>query len=167
MASVDLYDKSISTQPAKVNIYPKTTTMLASEIKSLEPITENDTVLADPALIYSSNSVDQNLRFRVIAPNGQCIIGVSEECAIHDSTVNQRGGLTSISYEDQIIRVRYSGPENSLERFSITSIDPLIHHWTVSLETPDGIVPQAQAMNDIPIKVKYRTHSETITVSSE
>jgi len=167
MASVDLYDKSISTQSAKLHIYPKTITMLASEIKSLEPITENDTVLADPALIYASNSIDQNLRFHVTAPNGQCVIGVSEECAIHDSTKNQRGGLTSIEYEDQIIRVRYSGPDSPLERFSITSIDPLVDNWIISLETSDGIIPQAQAMKDLPIKVKYRTHSETITVSSE
>jgi hypothetical protein len=167
MASVDLYDKSISTQSAKLHIYPKTITMLASEIKSLESITENDTVLADPALIYASNSVDKNLRFNVIAPNGQCMIGVSKECAIHDTTANQRGGLTSIEYEDEIIRVRYSGPDSSLERFSITSIDPLVDHWIVSLETSDGIIPQAQAMKDMPIKVKYRTHSETITVSSE
>ena len=141
--------------------------MLASEIKSLEPITENDTILADPTLIYSSNSIDQNLRFHVTAPNGQCIIGVSEECAIHDSTTNQRGGLTSIEYEDQIIRVRYSGPDSSLERFSITSIDPLVDNWIVSLETSDGVIPQAQAMKDMPIKVKYRTHLETITVYSE
>jgi hypothetical protein len=167
MATVDLYDKSISTQSVKLNIYPKTITMLASEIKPLESITENDTVLADPALIYAANSVDQNLRFHVIAPNGQCIIGVSEECAIHDSTANQRGGLTSIEYEDQIIRVKYSGPDNALERFSITSIDPLVNHWTISLETSDGIVPQAQAIQDMPIKVQYRAHSETITVNSE
>jgi hypothetical protein len=167
MASVDLYDKSISTNSAKLHIYPKTITMLSSEIKSLEPITENDTVLADPALIYASNSVDQSLRFHVIAPNGQCVIGVSEECAINDSTTSQRGGLASIEYEDQIIRVRYSGPDSPLERFSITSIDPLVDNWIVSLETSDGIIPQAQAMKDMPIKVKYRTHSETITVYSE
>jgi hypothetical protein len=74
--------------------------------------------------------------------------------------------LASIEYEDQIIRVRYSGPENSLERFSITSIDPLLNHWFISIETSDGIVPQAQAIKDMPIKVKYRTHSETITVKS-
>ena len=167
MASVDLYDKSIYTQSAKLHIYPKTITMLASEIKPLEPITEDDTVLADPALIYASNSVDENLRFHVTAPNGQCIIGVSEECAVHSSTASQRGGLTSIEYEDQIIRVRYSGPDSPLERFSITSIDPLADHWIVSLETSDRIIPQAQAMKDLSIKVKYRTYSEIITVSSE
>jgi len=183
IASVDLYDKSISTQSAKLHIYPKTITILASEIKSLEPITENDTVLADPALIYASNYVDQDLRFSVIAPNGQCIIGVSEECTIHGSTnidqihnhllsesqsiIDQRGDLISTAYEDQIIRIRYSGPDSPLERFSITSIDPLVGNWIVSLETSDGVVPQAQAMKDMPIKVKYRAHSETITVSSE
>ena len=167
MANVDLYDKSISTQSAKLHIYPKTITMLSSEIKPLESITEDDKVLADPAVIYASNSVDQNLRFHVTAPNGQCIIGVSEECAIHGSTKSQRGGLTSIEYEDQIIRVRYSGQDSPLERFSITSIDPLTDHWNVSLETSDGIIPQAQAIKDMPIKVKYRTHLETITVSSD
>jgi hypothetical protein len=167
MASVDLYDKSISTQSAKLHIYPKTIAMLASDMKSLELVTENDTILADPALIYASNTVDQNLRFRVLAPNGECLIGVSEECAIHDSTANQRGGLASIEYEDQIIRVRYSGPDSPLERFSITSIDPILEHWTVSLETSDEIVPQAQAMKDLSVKVKYRIHSETITVYSE
>ncbi|PIN97863.1 MAG: hypothetical protein COU45_00670, partial [Nitrosopumilus sp. CG10_big_fil_rev_8_21_14_0_10_33_7] len=133
MASIDLYDKSISTQSAKLHVYPKTVTMLASEIKSLEPITENDTVLAVPVLIYASNSVDSNLRFHVTAPNGQCIIGASEGCAVHDSTVNQRGGLTSIEYEDQIIRVKYSGSDSPLERFSITSVDPLVDNWIISL----------------------------------
>ena len=55
----------------------------------------------------------------------------------------------------------------ALERFSITSIDPLVNDWIVSLETSDGVIPQAQAMKDMPIKVKYRIHSETITVYSE
>ncbi|MFB5610135.1 MAG: hypothetical protein ACE5Q5_07945, partial [Nitrosarchaeum sp.] len=81
-------------------------------------------------------------------------------------TTNQRGGLTSVEYENQIIRVRYSGPDNSFERFSITSIDPLVGNWTISLETSDGIIPQAQAMKDMSVKVKYRAHSETITVYS-
>jgi len=166
-ANVDLYDKSLSTQSVKLHTYPKTITMLASNMKSLEIITDNNTVLADPALIYASNSVDQNLRFHIIAPNGQCIIGVSEECAVHDSTGKQRGGLTSIEYEDQIIRVRYSGHDNPLERFSITSIDPLLEHWTISLETSDGTIPQAHAIEDLSIKVKYRIHSETITAYQE
>lgn len=119
------------------------------------------------AFELASNTIDQNLIFRVLAPNGDCIIGASEECKIHDSTANQRGGLASIEYEDQIIRVRYSGPDSSLERFSITSVDPILEHWTVSLETSNGIVPQAQALKDLSVKVKYRIHSESITVSSE
>lgn len=31
----------------------------------------------------------------------------------------------------------------------------------------DEIIPQAQALKDMSIKVKYRMHSELITVSSE
>ena len=39
---------------------------------------------------------------------------------------------------------------SKLEKFSITSIDPLIDNWIISMETSDGIITQAQAMKDIP-----------------
>ena len=56
----------------------------------------------------------------------QCIIGSANECLINESTRRKRGDLESIPYGDQILRVRYSGPDNILERFSITSIDPIV-----------------------------------------
>ena len=83
------------------------------------------------------------------------------------NTKGKRGGLESIPYEDQILRVRYSGADNALERFSITSIDPITGQWSVSLETEEEFVPQVYAMEDISVKIKYRIHSETITVKSK
>ena len=132
---------------------------------SLEVIEKDGQVLADPALIYASNS-DADLRFRVTDPQGQCIIGGTEECLVKYSTKEKRGGLESILYGDQILRVRYSGADNALERFSITSIDPITGQWIVSLETEDGFMQQAHAMEDISVKIKYRYHSEIITVKS-
>ena len=126
---------------------------------------KNDKVLADPALIYASD-LDANLRFRVIDPQGQCIIGGTDECLVQENTKNNRGGLVSVPYGDQILRVRYSGSDNPLERFSITSIDPITDQWTVTLETDGGSVPEVHALQDISIKIKYRYHSETITVKS-
>jgi len=123
-------------------------------------------VLASPALIYSSNS-DENLRFKVLDPQGQCIIGVSDDCIVNESTKDNRGGLISVNHGDQILRVRYSGSDNPLERFSITSIDPLVDSWTVTLETSEGMVSEAHALQDTSIKVKYRYHSEIMTVTSE
>ena len=163
---VDLYDKSTTTKSALVHSYPQTISMAASDMKSLELLEKDGKVLASPALIYSSNS-DENLRFKIMDPLGQCIIGASDDCIVNESTKDNRGGLVSVNYVDQILRVRYSGSDNPLERFSITSIDPLVDNWIVTLETSDGVISPAHAIQDTPIKIKYRYHSETITVRSE
>jgi hypothetical protein len=70
-------------------------------------------------------------------------------------------------YGDQTLRVRYSGADNALERFSITSIDPIIDQWTISLEAEDEILQEAHATTEPIIKIKYRYHSETVTVFSK
>jgi len=162
MAKVDLYDKSLSTQSAKLHIYPKTVVMSLSDVPSLELITDNDTVLAEPALIYASHS-NPNLRFHVTSPDGQCILGASDECAVQNQGSTQ-DSLKSVSYEDQILRVRYSGTDTPLKRFSITSIDPIVGKWNISLESSNGIIPQVHATDDVYLKVKYRIHSQIITV---
>jgi len=162
---VDLYDKTITTSQALVHSYPKTIEMSSYDMKPLELLVRDDTVLADPALIYASDS-NANLQFRVIDPQGQCIIGGTDECLVKENTKNHRGGFASLHYGDQILRVKYSGSDNALERFSITSIDPITGQWTITLETDDGFVPQVHAMQDISVKIKYRYHSETITVKS-
>jgi len=163
---VDLYDYSVITESATIHSHPRTTSISASELPSLELIEINGQVIAEPALIYSSNS-DENSRFHLTDPQGQCVIGSTDDCTINESTKGNRGGLTSIMYGDQVLRVRYSGADNALERFSITSIDPIIGQWTVSVETEDGFIQQAHAMEDISVKIKYRYHSETITVFSK
>ena len=47
-----------------------------------------------------------------------------------------------------------------------SSIDPIINQWTVSLEKEDGGFQEAHASQEPVVKVKYRYHSETITVFS-
>ncbi len=163
---VDLYDQSVITESATVHSHPRTTSISASELPSLELIEIDGQVIAEPALIYSSNS-DENLRFHLTDPQGQCVIGSTDDCTINESTKGNRGGLTSIIYGDQVLRVKYSGADNALERFSITSIDPITGQWTVSVETEDGFIQQAHAMEDISVKVKYRYNSETITAFSK
>jgi len=79
-----------------------------------------------------------------------------------------RGGLASVQYEGQTLRIKYNGPDSSFERFSITSIDPIVGDWIVTLETEEGLIPLAQAVKDLTIKVKHRINiSETITVYSD
>jgi hypothetical protein len=163
---VDLYDNTINTEPAVVSAHPRTISVSGSEMSVLKVITRDGQMLADPALVYASNS-DSDLRFTVTDPQGQCIIGGADECLVNENTRGKRGGLESVQYGDQILRVRYSGADNALERFSITSIDPITGQWSVSLESEDGFVQEAHAVKDTIVKIKYRYHSEIITVKSQ
>ena len=86
---------------------------------------------------------------------------------VSDSTLENRGGIVSAEHEGIIYRIKYSGPDSPLERFSITSIDPFGGKWSITLESMDDFIPQAFASEDIKLKVKYRTVSELITLSSE
>ena len=165
-AKLTCMTQSVITESATLHSHPRTTSISAFELPSLELIEIDGQVIAEPALIYSSNS-DENLRFHLTDPQGQCVIGSTDDCMINESTKGNRGGLTSIMYGDQVLRVKYSGADNALERFSITSIDPITGQWTVSVETEDGFIQQAHAMEDISVKVKYRYHSETITAFSQ
>ncbi|AFS79937.1 hypothetical protein NKOR_00055 [Candidatus Nitrosopumilus koreensis AR1] len=163
---VDLYGTSKVTDSAVLYNYPKTVSMSAYDMKAIQPIEVDGNVLSEPVLIYASDTQDE-FRFNVIAPNGQCIIGSSDECSVQDNTRGNRGGLQSVEYEGQILRVKYSGSENVLERFSITSIDPIVGDWIVTLETEEGLIPQAQAIKDLTVKVKQKINSEMITVYSD
>jgi len=163
---VDLYGTSKVTDSAVLYNYPKTVSMSAYDMKSIQPIEIDGNVLSEPVLIYASDTQDE-FTFNVIAPNGQCIIGSSDECSIQDSTRENRGGLQSVEYDGQILRVKYSGADSRLERFSITSIDPIVGDWTVTLETEQGLIPQAQAIKDVNVKVKQKILSEMITVYSD
>ena len=136
-------------------------------MRVIESLTDKvGNVVAQPALLYASDPYHDDLRFRVTDHDGHCIIGDSEECMVKDSTVNERGGIVSAEHEGIIYRIFYSGPYSSLERFSITSVDKFPSEWTITLESMDEFVPQAFALQDIDLKVKYRTISEIITVKS-
>ncbi|KEQ57391.1 Concanavalin A-like lectin/glucanase protein [Marine Group I thaumarchaeote SCGC AAA799-N04] len=163
---VELYGTSKVTESAVLYNYPKTVSMSAYDMKTIQPIEIDGNILSEPVLIYASDAQDE-FRFNVIAPNGQCIIGSSDECAVTDNTRENRGGLQSVEYEGQILRVKYSGADSALERFSITSIDPIVGDWTVTLETEQGLIPQAQAIKDLNVKVKQKILSEMITVYSD
>jgi len=101
----------------------------------------------------------------VIAPDGTCVIGTG--CLIEESTLNHRGAIDSVLLYGQIFRVRYSGADNVLERFSITSLDSVLGDWRVEIEY-DVSPFTASAADDLPIKIKYRAERSTlVTVTSE
>jgi hypothetical protein len=87
---------------------------------------------------------------------------------VRGSTAGFRGNSVNVELDEQIYRVRYSGQSSALERFSITSIDPIVGTWITTLESDERIIPQAQALEDVRLKVKYRSdYTKLITVTSD
>jgi len=139
-------------------------------LENTEPITaivdELGNSIARPALLYASNQGEG--QFKVTATDGTCVIGSGKQCMVQDSTLSNRGALDSVILDGQIYRVRYSGADSPLERFSITSFDPVIGDWKVEIEPETGLVPFASAEDDMLLKIKYRAvRSPLITVSSQ
>jgi hypothetical protein len=96
------------------------------------------------------------------------VIGRSDSCIVKDSTAGHRGNTVSVDLDGQIYRVRYSGQDSPLERFSITSIDPIVGNWSVTLESDGGIIPEAHAVEDVTLKMKHRAvNTKLVTMTSD
>ncbi|MEX2313605.1 MAG: hypothetical protein WD650_06400, partial [Nitrosopumilaceae archaeon] len=118
--------------------------------------------IARPAMMYSSN--EGSGEFRVASPDGTCVIGAG--CLVEQSTLKHRGGIDSVLVDGHIYRVRYSGDDNPLERFSITSLDSVLGEWKVEIVEDSEFMAAAAADN--PVKIQYRAeHSPLVTVRSE
>jgi hypothetical protein len=161
---LEVYDKSYITNNATLNTFIRTQIIPITEQSSIEPITDEiGNTIARPAMLYASNP--DSGQFRVIAPDGTCVIGTG--CLVEQSTLKHRGAIDSILLDGQIFRVRYSGADNALERFSITSLDSVLGQWNIEIESESSEF-MASAAGDVSIKVKYRAErSPLVTVTSE
>ena len=164
-ALLEVYDTSYITGEATLNTFVRTQIIPITQQEYIESVTdESGNTIARPAMLYASNSEDG--QFRVTAPDGTCVIGTG--CLVEQSTLKHRGAIDSVILDGQIFRVRYSGADNALERFSITSLDSVLGEWKVEIEDVPTSEFVASAMQDVPIKVKYRAErSPLVTVTSE
>jgi hypothetical protein len=99
------------------------------------------------------------MRYKVMAPDGTCVIGGADNCLVTQSTFGLKGNFKSITIGDEVYRVRYSGLDSPLERFSITSVDPILGSWKVEIDSDNNLIPQVHAMEDVFLKVKYRAET--------
>jgi len=153
---IEVYEDEFITGNATINTYVRTQKMLVPTLASIEYVTdEAGNAIARPALIYASN-VNDGTQFRVMAPDGSCVIGGSSDCLVTDSTADRRGGLDNVIIGGHIYRVKYSGADNALERFSITSLDSVKGDWHVELVEQEGILPYASALKETLLTIKYR-----------
>jgi hypothetical protein len=165
-ARLNLYDKTIETAPLVLRTFQTTRIFSISEPVSINSVMENGDVVARAGLLYSSDT-DPSLHYRIVAPDGTCIVGKSNPCLVNGSTAGFRGNTVNVELDGQIYRIRYSGQDSTLERFSITSADPIVGTWAIMLESDEGVIPEAHALEDVRLKVKYRSdYTKLITTNS-
>ncbi|HEX5456760.1 MAG TPA: LamG-like jellyroll fold domain-containing protein [Candidatus Nitrosotalea sp.] len=155
-ARAEIYGKSIDALPSYITTFPGTVSMPISKLENVVDISVGNNTVAKASTLYSSFTNDGTMRFKVTTSDGTCIIGADNDCLVTKSTLGLAGNFKSITVGDQIYRIRYSGPNDALERFSITSIDSMSGNWKVEIESTNGLLPSAHAMDDVYLKVKYR-----------
>jgi hypothetical protein len=160
---LDAYGTSYTTGMATLDTFTRTKIVPVSDQHSIVPATDElGNVIARPAMMYSSNEGSGS--FRVVSPDGTCVIG--DGCLVEGSTLKHRGAIDSVLVDGHIYRVRYSGDDSPLERFSITSLDSVLGEWKVDIVEDSPFI--ASAADDVPIKIQYRAEdSPLVTVRSE
>ena len=152
-SKVEVYGQSFETVSSSITTFPGTANIPLYKLENIQSMTLNNHTIAKASVLYSSFSNEGTMRFKVTAPDGTCVIGASENCLVTQSTIGH--GIKSVTIGDQIFRIRYSGSDTPLERFSITSVDPITGTWKVEVNSKTGLVPMADAMNDVVLKIKY------------
>ncbi|HXV66575.1 MAG TPA: Ig-like domain-containing protein, partial [Nitrosopumilaceae archaeon] len=148
--------KIFETEQVTLSTFPRTVLESIPDKINVKLFTDKlGNTVARAGSLYSSD-ISTTTNFRVISPDGTCVIGMTEECLIRESTFGSRGNVESVTIDGQVYRIRYSGSENAVERFTITSIDPILGYWNVYKETPKGIIPNAYANEDNLLKIQYR-----------
>ncbi len=161
-ARAEFYGTLIESKIQIENTFQSTQTISLLQPKIIGPVTSQDgNTIAIPVVIHSSFNNAGHMKYRVTAPDGTCVIGDSG-CLVTNSTYHLPGQVKSITIGDQIYRVRFSGSESSLERFSIRSIDPIIGQWNIQIYSQDGQVQQTDVMQHTFLQIKYKPQSSVL-----
>ncbi|MGI0065442.1 MAG: hypothetical protein ACREAT_01640, partial [Nitrosotalea sp.] len=155
-AQAEIFGKSIDTISSNVDTFPGTINLPISKLANVTDLSIENNTIAKASTLYSSFNNDGTMRFKVTASDGTCVIGADDSCLVSKSTFGLAGNFKTIMIGDQVYRVRYSGPNDSLERFSITSVDSMSGNWKVEIDSTNGLLPSVHAMDDVSLKVKYR-----------
>jgi len=154
-ARAEIYGKSIDTVSWPVSTFPGTAVLPLSNA-NVTDVSVGNVTIAKASTLYSSFKNDGTMQFKVTASDGTCVIGAGSDCLVTGSTLGFAGNFKTVTVGDQVYRVRYTGSDDPLERFSITSVDSMSGNWKVEIDSANSLLPMAHAMDDVSLKVKYR-----------
>ena len=89
------------------------------------------------SLFSSARGEESNVNLRLTTNDGQCIIGQKSDCLVTESTRKPGEIYSIVTIDDINYKIRYSGNDVRLEKFSIVPEDPTskidIDNWNVEI----------------------------------
>jgi len=71
------------------------------------------------SLFTSARGEESDVNLRITSPDGQCVIGQDSKCLVTESTRKPGGIYSIVSIDNENYKIRYSGSDVRLEKFSI------------------------------------------------
>jgi hypothetical protein len=149
----EFYGKQLDSDTKTVTTFPSTQSIPITSPIDVDVLkNKTGSVIALPKVLYASYKHDGDENFKVVAPDGTCVIG-RLNCLVTNST-NNTEQHKSITIGDQSYRIRYFTGNDSLERFAISSVDPIIGQWHVEIDS-DGKPVHTIHTDNVFVGVKY------------
>ena len=137
-ARAEIYGQTLETEALPIVSFPGTITMPLSEMDTIDSMSLGNQTVTVAHIIHSSFEHDDTVRYKVVSPDGTCVIGADQNCLVTNSTHTFDVGFKTVTVNGQLYQVRYSGANSTLERFSISSVDPILGQWRVEVESNDS-----------------------------
>ena len=163
-AIATFYGQTIVSDNATVNAYVTQKMMPLENMGPLKSLVDTQgNVVATPGSLYSSFVPSGGVTFHIVSPDGTCVIGESHACLVSKSTISTSGRYSNIALDGTNYVVYYSGGNSTLERFLITSLQPIAGNWKISLEK-NGI-EQKDLETAVHLNIKYVPINKQLLVS--
>jgi len=147
------YNTTFASKQVNINTYPITVSIPLSNLTSVQDFVGIDgNTTARPYIMYSSFYNTGNLTFKVVSPSGTCLIG-SAYCIVGNSTVKQGERFVTVNVNNHAYNIQYSGTGAVIQRFTITSSEPIVGPWKVTIQK--GGIEQIDLEEKTLLKVKY------------
>ncbi len=101
--------------------------------------------------LYSSFEGQPGYSYKIISPDGICVIGQENSCMIQGMALENKS--TTITLGGQNYAVEYTSPAGKPQRFAIESAQPMLGAWKVQIESAGSV--QEDMMSRVLLKIVY------------
>ncbi|MDE1829658.1 MAG: hypothetical protein KGI25_04985 [Thaumarchaeota archaeon] len=146
------YGTTIETSNTTVATFPPFKVVTLSELGPLAPIHGSlGNIIGEPIEISSSFENQNGYSYRVVSPDGTCVIGQEDSCLVQSVPSGNRSA--TITLGNQNYTIEYTSILVKTQRFAIASPEPILDTWKVQVEKAGTI--QEDMMSKVIVKTRY------------